>query len=66
VELDGLRAAHVRDAAALVQFVEWFDNEARAQMESFLPSKSACGKLDNLDKALAKKSDVRADELLLE
>lgn len=61
VELDGLRAAHVRDAVALVQFIEWLDNEARAQMETFLPSQPACGKLDNLDK----KMDFGAYELLL-
>jgi Xaa-Pro aminopeptidase len=28
VELDGMRAAHVRDGAALVRFLAWFDREA--------------------------------------
>ena len=28
VELDGIRAAHVRDGAALVRFMAWFDREA--------------------------------------
>ena len=28
VELDGIRAAHLRDGAALVRFMAWFDHEA--------------------------------------
>jgi len=51
-ELDGMRQAHIRDAAAMVNFLHWFDEE------------SASGQLTEIDVAQALESFRRATKKL--
>lgn len=62
-ELAGMRAAHIRDGAAMVEFLAWYATEAQAQLSEGLSEIDMAVKLESCRRATGELIDLSFDTI---